>query len=342
MNSQLSTPDLTFYAVLAFKLSEGNYSETLLEELNTPLHQGAMPNEVCTFDNQNSAPGVFYQTEYYYSYNYCHSPSSPTPQVLKCPFRQGLYNTNPWACLDLEKPSNINYGYDIYTASGGDTYITLMQTTYKNYDLGWNLVGVGGSLSSSFSSTISGTASLSKSKERSFSQGLKFGAKVSFKEGVVIASTEQELSIEVSAEFGEKNSQTMSASFTQSHTTSTTCNTLECDGQLYQWALTATDVSGFQDSVQDCFFTCVSLDVPYPPRCPLGACADDNCQCCNSVWWNVDQVTSDQNTTLTETLVSAGCIANGCVSSNSPCSQDSQCCSGRCDIAGDSFGVCAN
>ena len=62
------------------------------------------------------------------------------------------------------------------------------------------------------------------------------------------------------------------------------CNSMECAGMLYQWKVSGSATDGSLQHVTNCYFTCVDDNIGATPKCPLGYCNSENCQCCNGHW----------------------------------------------------------
>jgi len=157
--------------------------------------------------------------------------------------------------------------------------------TFCDYGGYWDSIGT--DVSTSFQASATWSEEDSTQYSTSFTTSIKSSVGVSFDGD----SCSDEMSDSVTSSLTTTMSLTKSGSVTYS------CGEAEpCDDHLYQWKVTAQGYHGpdpVVDSdgncavseVRECSFMCVSDTIADGPKCPNGACwEDDSCQCCNQVW----------------------------------------------------------
>jgi len=154
---------------------------------------------------------------------------------------------------------------------------------FTSYRGQWNLVGqaVG---QMKLSASTSWSTSEARSVSSQFSVGLEVSASAGFF-GVEVSTT-------ASTEWSRASESTVEN--IKGGASSSTCGSLACTGNLYQWAIVGTRRDGGQETMQQCSFVCVHSDSSASPKCPSRYCASstgdesntiNNCQCCNSHCW---------------------------------------------------------
>lgn len=287
---------------------QGSYSTPIASETKC----GEFVNP---FNLDQSNPGTFI-SELYYSTNDCLTTSLPQPETTFLCLFDGLALAPYNACYPDNKPPGVTILAEVTPAYGQPAsfvYVNIFQKSFQEYTAEWELIGVGGSLSETLSTSWNRQETSGKTIGDAFTEGFSAATKVGFP-----GFASETVTVSLSAT--EKISRTLTQSLSTSETVSNTCKSNPCNGQLYQWK-----VSAETDFVRDCYFTCVDLHLPNPPKCPLGFCTNPNCQCCNSRWWQED------STELDALLTSNGCKSS-CSMTGKPCLVDTDCCTGRCDI----------
>jgi len=197
--------------------------------------------------------------------------------------------------------------------------------SFKNYVGQWNFVGSGVAI------TVMAGTSWSNSESSTYGTSFTNG----FTEGASAKFGPSSVSVGASQTMESTSSNTMTES--NSGSTGITCGTPTCTGKLYQWSTHAVGSDGTAQFVQSCFFRCVSSSSPHKPRCPVGFCENNSCQCCNAPW-------IEGNDSATDNFLApsaGGTCKPTCSSTNSRCTEDDECCSGVCEIgSGDQGNAC--
>jgi len=187
--------------------------------------------------------------------------------------------------------------------------VTSAPVSFKNYNGVW--ISVGSDVGITLTAGTSWSSSDSSTYSTSFTNGFTEGASVSYGASKVTAGASQTME------------STSSNTMTQSNSGSNgiTCGTPTCPGQLYQWSSQAVGSDGKNSIVKSCFFTCVPSSSPNGPRCPVGFCENNSCECCNAPWIEGNDSATDNYLAPS----AGGTCKPKCAAPEARCTEDDDC-----------------
>ena len=186
------------------------------------------------------------------------------------------------------------------------------------YKGSWQSIASNGNVA--MSSGTSWSNSQSSTYETSFTDGFTEGAGSSFGGASVSVGASQTWSTTSSNTISETNSGSYGIS----------CSSQSCAGRLYQWQMLGEYTSNDSQIVKSCFFTCVPNSTPNGPLCPYPYCETGGCQCCNAVWMQDNNSTTDNHLAPS----AGGNCKEGCGGKGVACTYDDECCAGTCNSGG--------